>query len=289
MNSRHYGTGAEQLTWGTRLLRVGCAFTYRAEVPTPAVFLVRPLWSADVRVSQEHLDVKPDVPMRHYLDLYGNRNTRVVLPPGLSTVHYNAWVDVPDRTEDVDESVPETLPDGLPDDVLIYTLPSRYCVSDVLGDEAWSRFGAHPPGYGRVREICRHVHESLNFGYGTSTALSTAADVNAAGFGVCRDFTHLAISFCRALNIPARYVFGYLPDLDVAPGDAEMDFAAWMEVWLGDRWWTFDPRNNEPRKGRVVIGRGRDAADVAMVTTYGGPQLESMVVQAEEDLAPTWR
>jgi transglutaminase-like putative cysteine protease len=189
----------------------------------------------------------------------------------------------------VDETVPETLPDGLPDDVLVYTLPSRYCVSDVLGDEAWSRFGAHPPGYGRVREICRHVHESLSFGYGTSTALSTAADVNAAGFGVCRDFTHLAISFCRALNIPARYVFGYLPDLDVPPGDAAMDFAAWMEVWLGDRWWTFDPRNNEPRKGRVVIGRGRDAADVAMVTTFGGPLLESMVVQAEEDLAPTWR
>ncbi|WP_229693345.1 transglutaminase-like domain-containing protein [Lentzea pudingi] len=258
-------------------------------MPTPAVFLVRPLWNTDIRMSQENLDVKPDVPMRHHLDPYGNRNTRVVLPAGLSTVHYSAWVDVPDRTEDVDDTVPETLPDGLPDDVLLYTLPSRYCVSDVLGDEAWSRFGAHPPGYGRVREICRHVHESLNFGYGTSTALSTAADVNAAGFGVCRDFTHLAISFCRALNIPARYVFGYLPDLDVPPGDTAMDFAAWMEVWLGDRWWTFDPRNNEPRKGRVVIGRGRDAADVAMVTTFGGPRLESMVVQAEEDLAPSWR
>ncbi|HUQ56341.1 transglutaminase family protein [Lentzea sp.] len=125
-------------------------------------------------------------------------------------------------------------------------------MSDVLGDEAWSRFG------------------------------------------VGRDFTHLAISFCRALDIPARYVFGYLPDLDVPPGDAPpgdapMDFAAWMEAWLGDRWWTFDPRNNEPRKGRVVIGRGRDAADVAMVTTFGGPVLESMVVQAEEDLAPSWR
>ncbi|WP_218130549.1 transglutaminase-like domain-containing protein [Lentzea jiangxiensis] len=258
-------------------------------MPAPAVFLVRPLRSADIRVSQEDLAVQPDVPMRHHLDLYGNRNTRVVLPPGLSTVHYSAWVDVPDRTEDVDETVPETLPDGLPDDVLLYTLPSRYCVSDVLGDEAWSRFGAHPPGYGRVREICRHVHESLGFGCGTSTALSAAADVGVAGFGVCRGFAHLAISFCRALNIPARYVFGYLPDLDVPPGDAAMDFAAWMEVWLGDRWWTFDPRNDEPRKGRVVIGRGRDAADVAVVTTFGGPRLESMVVQAEEDLAPSWR
>ena len=123
---------------------------------------------------------------------------------------------------------------------------------------------------------------ALEFRYGSSTALSTAADVNAAGRGVCRDFTHLAISFCRALNIPARYVFGYLPDLDVPPDPAPMDFAAWMEVWLGDRWWTFDPRNNIGRKGRIVIGRGRDASDVAMATTFGGPVLESMVVQAEE-------
>src|SRR5690348_13256437 len=113
----------------------------------------------------------------------------------------------------------------------------------------------------------------------------TAADVNTAGRGVCRDFTHLAISFCRALNIPARYVFGYLPDMDVPPDPASMDFAAWMEVWLGDRWWTFDPRNNTRRKGRVVIGRGRDASDVAMATTFGGPLLESMLVQAEEDPA----
>ncbi len=154
----------------------------------------------------------------------------------------------------------------------------------MLGDEAWSRFGAHPSGYLRVREICRHVHESLRFGYGTSTALSTAVDVNASGIGVCRDFAHLAISFCRALNIPARYAFGYLPDLDVPPDGAPMDFAAWIEVWLDGRWWTFDPRNNTPRKGRVVIGRGRDAADVAMVTTFGGPRLESMVVHAEENL-----
>ncbi|KOV78221.1 transglutaminase [Nocardia sp. NRRL S-836] len=271
------------------MLRVGCAFTHRAEVPTPAVLLVRPRWSADVRLSQESLRVEPDVPLRHTQDLYGNRTSRLVLPPGLSTVHYSAWVDVPDRTEDVDEDVPETLPDSLPDDVLLYTLSSRYCASDVMGAEAWSRFGAHPPGYGRVREVCRHVHESLSFGHGTSTAPSTAADVNAAGSGVCRDFTHLAISFCRALNIPARYVSGYLPDLDVPPDGAPMDFAAWMEVWLGDRWWTFDPRNDQPRKGRVVIGRGRDAADVAMVTTYGGPLLESMVVQAEEDHAPAWR
>jgi transglutaminase-like putative cysteine protease len=271
------------------MLRVGCAFTYRAEVPTPAVFLVRPDRCGDVEVSGERLLVDPDTPLRHYSDVYGNRLARLVLPAGPSTVHYSARVVVPDRTEHVDPDAQERPPGELPDEVLLYTLPSRYCVSDVLGDVAWSRFGAHPPGYRRVREICRYVHESLGFRYGASTSLSTAADVHAAGFGVCRDFAHLAISFCRALNIPARYVFGYLPEVDVPHDDAPMDFAAWTEVWLGDRWWTFDPRNNEPRKGRVVIGRGRDAADVAMVTTFGGPVLESMVVHAQEDTAPVPR
>ena len=118
--------------------------------------------------------------------------------------------------------------------------------------------------------------------WSTSTVWSTAADVNSTRLGVCRDFTHLAISFCRALNIPARYVFGYLPDMDVPEDPAPMDFAAWMEVWLGDRWWTFDPRNNRPRKGRILIGRGRDASDVAMSTTFGAPMLESMVARCAE-------
>jgi transglutaminase-like putative cysteine protease len=154
----------------------------------------------------------------------------------------------------------------------------------MLGDEAWSRFGGMPLGYSRVQAICDYVNSHLTFEYGRSGPQTTAADVNASGFGVCRDFTHLAISFCRALNIPARYVFGYLPDMDVPPDPAPMDFAAWMEVWLGDRWWTFDPRNNRRRKGRILIGSGRDASDVAMVTTFGAPLLESMTVHAQEDL-----
>jgi hypothetical protein len=170
-------------------------------------------------------------------------------------VRYEASVTVPDATEDADEHAPELAPDDLPDEVLIYTLPSRYCLPDVLGDEAWSRFGAMPTGYGRVQAICDHVNSHLTFGYGSSSAGTTAVDANISGFGVCRDFTHLAISFCRALNIPARYVFGYLPDMDVPPDPAPMDFAAWMEVWLGDRWWTFDPRNNTRRKGRILIGQ----------------------------------
>jgi transglutaminase-like putative cysteine protease len=265
-----------------RRLRIGCEFTYEAVIRTPTVFQVQANDKQRVEVLREQWSIEPEVAMHSYLDLYGNPCLRVVLPAGASTFRYEALAQVADATEEFDEDAPEIIPELLPDDVLLYTLPSRYCLPDMLADESWSRFGAVAPGYRRVQAITQHVHDHLTFSYGSSSALSTAYDVNASGFGVCRDFTHLAISFCRALNIPARYVFGYLPDLDVEPSEAPMDFAAWMEVWLGDRWWTFDPRNNRRLKGRVVVGRGRDASDVAMATTFGGPRLDSMVVHAEE-------
>jgi transglutaminase-like putative cysteine protease len=265
----------------TRRLLVGCDFSYEAQIPTPSIFQVRPdPLLSDVRT--EAWSSTPEVQFRSYLDVYGNTCTRVVLPAGHSTISYRAELEVPDATEDADTAAPEISPERLPDDTLIYLLPSRYVLPDVLGNEAWSRFGAHPPGYQRVQAICDHVNSHLTFQYGSSTALTSAADVNRTRFGVCRDFTHLAISFCRALNIPSRYVFGYLPDLDIPFDPAPMDFAAWMEVWLGDRWWTFDPRNNVRRKGRVLIGRGRDASDVAMATTFGGPILHAMTVLADE-------
>ena len=267
---------------GSRRLSVGCAFTYQAEVATPAIFHVQPGESSVFTVMSEEWSSTPQLRLRSYADLYGNRCTRVVLPMGRSTFRYAAEIDVPDLTEEVDETAREVAPDDLPDDTLIYTLPSRYCLPDVLGNEAWALFGTRAPGYPRVQTICDHVHSHVTFRYGSSTAWSTAAEINSTRLGVCRDFTHLAISFCRALNIPARYVFGYLPDMDVPVDPAPMDFAAWMEVWLADRWWTFDPRNNTRRKGRVVIGRGRDASDVAMATTFGGPRLDSMTVRAQE-------
>jgi transglutaminase-like putative cysteine protease len=266
-----------------RRVRVGCEFVYVAAVDTPAVFQIDPRDAAPISLARREWSTEPTVRIRHYIDLYGNRCARVILPAGRSTLRFGALVLVPDATEDADEQVPELPPEELPDGVLIYTLPSRYCLPDMLGDEAWSLFGAMPAGYSRVQAICDYVNGHLTFEYGMSGPLTTAADVNASGFGVCRDFTHLAISFCRALNIPARYVFGYLPEIDVPPGPAPMDFAAWMEVWLGDRWWTFDPRNNRRRKGRILIGCGRDASDVAMVTTFGAPLLESMTVQAQEE------
>ena len=266
----------------SRDVRIGCTFVQVAQVDTPAIFQVEPLPDQIADVSEETWDLEPELRSRSYADLYGNRCRRITIPSGRSVISYRAIVSVPDATEDSDPAAPELPPGDLPDEVLIYTLPSRYCLPDVLANEAWSRFGALAPGYARVEAICGYVNSHLTFQYGSSTAQSTAADVYQSRYGVCRDFTHLAVTFCRALNIPARYVFGYLPEIEVVGRDQPMDFAAWMEVWLGDRWWTFDPRNAERRKGRVLIGRGRDAADVAMSTAFGSPYLESMTVVAEE-------
>ena len=267
---------------GTREVRIGCEFVHSSAYDVPAVFQVEPFGDQGVVVHDESWTSLPEQATRTYADLYGNLCRRLTIPSGQSTITYSAQVTVPDATEEVDESAEELAPEDLPDDVLIFTLPSRYCLPDVLGAEAWNRFGQLPRGYSRVQAICDYVNGHLTFQYGSSNARSTAADVHAAGYGVCRDFTHLAISLCRALSIPARYVFGYLPEIEVVREPHPMDFAAWMEVWLGDRWWTFDPRNNERRIGRVLIGRGRDASDVAMATTFGAPLLEKMTVIAHE-------
>lgn len=266
-----------------RQVRVGCEFVYSAAIDTPAVFQVMPYDVGPAMVLTSAWQAEPHVVRHGYSDLYGNPCQRLVLPAGRSTLRFDALVSVPDATEEVDRSARETPVTDLPDDALIYTMPSRYVLPDVLGDEAWSTFGSAPPGYERVRAVVDHVNSALTFEMGTSTPLTTAADVWAAKRGVCRDFAHVSLSFLRALNIPARYVFGYLPDMDVAPLPEPMDFAAWIEVYLDGTWFTFDPRNNAARKGRVLIGRGRDALDVAMVTTFGGPVLERMEVWAEED------
>jgi transglutaminase-like putative cysteine protease len=269
-------------TPATRTLAIGCEFVHDSIIDVPAILQVEPVTDQPVEISDHHWSFDPEQISRVYRDLYGNACRRVVVPAGRSVIRFEAVAVVPDAVEDTDPDAEEIPPGQLPDDVLLYTLPSRYCLPDVLGNEAWTRFGTIPPGFRRVQAICDYVHDHLQFQYGASTSWTTAADVHQSGYGVCRDFTHLAISFCRALNIPARYVFGYLPEMDIRPRGVPMDFAAWMEVWLSDRWWTFDPRNNSPRKGRVLIGRGRDATDVAMATTFGAPYLESMVVRAEE-------
>jgi transglutaminase-like putative cysteine protease len=266
----------------SRRICIGCEFRYEAAIATAAVFQVQPHAAGWATVARQAWTTRPELRRHGYRDLYGNTCQRMTLPVGASTIRYDAVVEVPDATEDVDLEAAETPAEFLPDDVLVYTLPSRYILPDVLADEAWQLFASVKPGYRRVLAICDYVHGHLRFSHDTSTPLTTAADAHATGAGVCRDFTHLAITFCRALSIPARYVFGYLPEIDVPPLSEPMDFAAWMEVYLDGRWWTFDPRNNQQRKGRVLIGQGRDALDVAMVTTYGGPILRGMQVWAHE-------
>jgi transglutaminase-like putative cysteine protease len=187
-----------------RTLRVGCEFVYLAEVPTPAVTQVVPDETGPAQVLTASWHTDPELSRTTYTDLYGNTCQRSVLPAGRSTVRYDAQVSVPDATEDVDLEAAETPVAELPDEALIYTMPSRYVVPDLLGDEAWKLFGSLPPGYRRVQAICDHVHDSLRFAYGSSTPRTTAAEVADAGVGVCRDFAHLALSYTRALNIPAH-------------------------------------------------------------------------------------
>jgi transglutaminase-like putative cysteine protease len=263
-------------------VHVGCQFSYDAAVPTAAVVQVEPHPSAVAHLVTQQWDVAPMFDLRLYYDTFGNPCRRTTLPPGRSALHYDAVACVSDDIDPADLDAEEIPPDRLPDEVLAFTLPSRFCLPDELADVAWGAFETVTPGYRRVQAVCDFVHGHLAFGYGTSAPTTTAVDAYRAGAGVCRDYAHLAISLCRALNIPSRYAFGYLPDLaEVNP--APMDFCAWMEVFLGGRWWTFDPRNNQRRAGRVLIGRGRDAVDVAMVTTFGGPHLVDMVVWADRE------
>ena len=268
-------------------IKVGCEFRYETTWPTPAVMQVQPHQVAEQRIIHEAWQLTPPLALHSYSDLYGNTCQRLVIPPGNQVLSYDATIEVSGSADEVAPNAVQFPVEALPDDVLLFTLPSRFCLSDVLSDMAWQLFGTVEPGWARVQAICDWVHSNIRFQYGSSNSLTTAADVCAQGVGVCRDLAHLAVTFCRALNIPARYVFGYLPDIGVTPPDDPMDFCAWMEVYLAGRWWTFDPRNNQPRVGRVLIGRGRDALDVAMVTTYGSPRLAQMTVWADEaPLAP---
>jgi transglutaminase-like putative cysteine protease len=250
--------------------------------PTVATVQVRPRSDAGHRLVTETWSTEPPVPIDEYSDFYGNPVKRLVMPVGEVKIGYDAIVAVPNEPDADASGAPQLSVDQIPGELLHYTLPSRYCLSDQLQGMAWNLFGQTEPGGPRVHAVCDWVHDNITFQYGSSNPLTTAVDVLESRRGVCRDLAQLAVTFCRALNIPARYVFGYLPDLYVPISPDPMDFAAWMEVWLGDRWWTFDPRNNERRVGRVLIGRGRDALDVAMMTTFGPAAFRSMIVWAAE-------
>jgi transglutaminase-like putative cysteine protease len=260
-------------------MHIGCQFDYTAQHDVPAIVLVRPAGVDGARVISESWITTPPMPYHDYIDSYGNQCRRLTFPAGLATLYYDARVEVSGKPEDVDVNAQQHAVEDLPDDVIMYTLPSRFCLSDALYDRAGALFNNTEPGYRRVQAISQFVHDHVQFGYQFTTPWTTSSDVLENAQGVCRDFTHLGIALCRAMSIPARYVFGYIPD--PVPMEAPMDFCAWMEVYLGGRWWTFDPRNNEVRKGRVIIARGRDAADVPMVTTYGNAFFKGMTVWAD--------
>lgn len=268
-------------------IEIGCRFEFDLAHPTHAVMLVEPHPDGDARIRDARFATTPELPSRIYSDVFANRCRRLSLPAGPVEVTFAARVTDHGEPDYVDEQAPERAPDDVPDDALTFLLPSRYCQSDQLADFAFAQFGRVPPGWTRVHAISEWVHGHIGFDYGKASPNFTAADVLASGHGVCRDFTHLGVTLCRALNIPARYVFGYLPDIGVPDPGVPMDFCAWMEVYLADRWFTFDPRNHQRRVGRTVIARGRDAADVAMVTTFGHVDLRSMTVVAEEAATPT--
>jgi transglutaminase-like putative cysteine protease len=240
-------------------------------------------------VGRDALVFDPPVPVAAYRDGFGNWCARIVAPKGRTSVSADALVNdtgVPDVIVPQAQQIP--VPD-LPEETLVFLLGSRYCETDRLSESAWNLFGQTPTGWGRVQAICDYVHRHLTFGYEHARMTRTALEAFDERIGVCRDFTHLAVAFCRCMNIPARYCTGYLGDIGVPPMDEPMDFSAWFEVFLDGQWHTFDARHNTPRIGRVLIARGRDAADVALSNTFGPATLTSFRVWTDEvpTLAPT--
>jgi len=259
-------------------VRVGCNVVYETSRPTPIIFVVKPCLDGRQFVKEEKLSFGPGNPSSEYMDAQGNLNYRALLMPGRNTIHHDALVAV--------SSLPETcnvrgavLPvDQLPSGVLRCTLPSRYCDSDKLFNFAWEHFGQVNHGLEKVRAICDWIHANIEYRHGSGSPELSAADVIARGYGVCRDFAHIGVALCRAFNLPARYVTGHLPDIGCK--DTGMDFHAYMEVYLGQDWFTFDPRFNVPRIGRVKIAQGLDAVDGAFATIYGEAQLVHFEVWA---------
>jgi transglutaminase-like putative cysteine protease len=266
------------------LIRVGCEIEFVFPEPTAliAMLSLHPSRAPTVR-KYENLQVQPLVPISPYYDLYGNRCGRALVPAGHVRFSNEAVVEdcgLPDLQA---PSAPQTNVQDLPQEVLLYLLASRYCeVDSELKDIVWPLFGHIQPGWPRVQAVCDYVHRHIRFDYQQARSNRTALEVYRERAGVCRDYMHLAITFCRCLNVPARYCTGYLGDIGVPPANAPMDFSAWFEAFLGGQWYAFDARNNTPRIGRVLMARGRDAADVAITTTFGVNQLQSFKVWTDD-------
>jgi transglutaminase-like putative cysteine protease len=229
----------------------------------------------------DELQTEPKLDVTHYEDSFGNHCVRFVAPPGNLRLSSTTLINDSGNVDEVNWSAREQAVKDLPNETLRFLMNSRYCEVDLFSSIAFELFGQFDPGWNRVQAICNWVHNKVTFNYAQARPTKTAMDVYTERVGVCRDFQHLAITFCRAMNIPARYATGYLGDIGV-PVRMPMDFSAWFEVWLDDRWWTFDARNNIPRMGRILMATGLDAADVALTTSFGRADLTYFFVKTVE-------
>jgi transglutaminase-like putative cysteine protease len=260
------------------LIRYGYDITVECSQPTPMLcFLtVHDDRAADVRTA-ENVTTRPEVATTTFRDQFGNAGRRFVAPAGEFSISGEGTLEDDGALDPVDWTATEIPVKSLPDDCLVYLMGSRYCETDKLSQIAWDLFGQVSPGWGRVQAICNYVNQHIIFCYENARATRTAFEAYQERVGVCRDYAHLAIALCRCMNIPARYVNGYLGDIGVPIVDP-MDFSAWIEVYLSDRWMTFDPRNNVQRIGRIVVARGRDAVDIPLINSFGPHILKSFRV-----------
>jgi transglutaminase-like putative cysteine protease len=268
-------------------LSIGCRLDLRCEPATPLLALVHvhDSLSPDL-VAPEQLQVLPDRSYEVLADQARNRWCRLLAHSGSTSLSYSATIEVPEGTDPVHPHVRQCPIQALPIDAYRFLNASTYCDTAALMELAWNTFGGITPGWPLVQAICDWVHERIRFDYSASQLHQSASQSVASGAGVCRDYAHLAITLCRCLNIPARYCTGYLGYTGIARGEAPVDFSAWFEVFLQDRWYVFDARHNIPRCGRVLIGRDRDAADVPFLRSFGAHQLTGFLVITEEIDAP---
>jgi len=265
------------------LIQVGYELVFDCVQETPMILMVNIHYSrASDIVSPDLLTTDPLTQVTSYRDRFGNWCSRIVAPIGKIRLKGMGVIRDSGQPERLATSAQQVALQDLPEDTLVFLMGSRYCETDLLSNVAWAQFGQTPLGGPRVQAICDFVHDHITFNYQNARPTRTAWEAFNERTGVCRDFTHLAVAFCRAMNIPARYCTGYLGDMGQPPPYGAMDFAAWMEVYLDGGWQTFDPRNNAPRIGRTLIAQGRDAADVAITTTFGPCTLESFQVWTDE-------
>jgi transglutaminase-like putative cysteine protease len=268
-------------------IRLGYDIQFEVPVSAPVVAMLNVHPSrAGCLLEPDRLRIEPDVKQEQYTDTFGNLCCRFTAPAGPIRLWNSTLIEDSGNVDPHDYAAREIPVADLPPETLQFLLSSRYCEVDLLSNTAAQLFGGIAPGWQRVQAICDWVYANVTFGYPFASATKTALDVYRERTGVCRDFQHLAITFCRSLNIPARYAAGYLGDICVPPPGVPMDFAAWFEAYLEDRWWTFDARNNVPRVGRVLMATGRDATDVAITTSFGDARLVHFEVTTDEVVAP---